>query len=290
MSLFVTHNQPILLVKREITYRSHFHYEAEVIYVVRGSYRVISRGVTYDLNAGDIWLGFPFEEHSYVNIGDNLTMLGIFSPEDVGAVGNLLREHETKNPVVNVSRLSPGFGENLVRLAQLWMAKVRRENNTRQCDLEQVLDESYIPFEVSKDTILLYLSAAISELIGAMELCTPEKVGVDMIESIINYCRDNMSDPELSMTQLSKAIGLSRSQISRRMSQTMKTTFPQFMHALRICRARQLLKHTNDPITQIIYDCGFSSHCSFNRAFHDIVKMSPSEYRKRSREESDNVL
>lgn len=230
MSLFVTHNQPILLVKQEITYRSHFHYEAEVIYVVRGSYRVISRGVTYDLNAGDIWLGFPFEEHSYVNTGDNLTMLGIFSPEDVGAVGNLLREHETKNPVVNVSSLSPGFGENLVRIAQLWMAKLKRENNIKQCDLE------------------------------------------------------------LSMTQLSKAIGLSRSQISRRMNQTMKTTFPQFMHALRICRARQLLKHTDEPITSIVYDCGFSSPCSFNRAFHDIVKMSPSEYRKRSREESDNVL
>lgn len=86
MPVFFTHSQPIILMKREITYYSHFHYEAELIYVVSGRYRVISKGVTYDLGEGDIWLGFPFDEHSYVDIGDNVTMLAIFAPEHLGAV------------------------------------------------------------------------------------------------------------------------------------------------------------------------------------------------------------
>ena len=122
MPVFFTHSQPIILMKREITYYSHFHYEAELIYVVSGRYRVISKGVTYDLGEGDIWLGFPFDEHSYVDIGDNVTMLAIFAPEHLGAVGRLLCTRRPGRPVVNISEFPPGFGDGLVRVAQMWMA------------------------------------------------------------------------------------------------------------------------------------------------------------------------
>ena len=36
MPVFFTHSQPIIVMKREITSYSHFHYEAELIYVVSG--------------------------------------------------------------------------------------------------------------------------------------------------------------------------------------------------------------------------------------------------------------
>lgn len=119
MPVFFTHSQPIILMKREITYYSHFHYEAELIYVVSGGYRVISKGVTYDLGEGDIWLGFPFDEHSYADIGDNVTMLAIFAPEHLGAVGRLLCTRRPGRPVVNISEFPPGFGDGLVRVAQM---------------------------------------------------------------------------------------------------------------------------------------------------------------------------
>ena len=169
MPVFFTHSQPIILMKREITYYSHFHYEAELIYVVSGRYRVISKGVTYDLGEGDIWLGFPFDEHSYVDIGDNVTMLAIFAPEHLGAVGRLLCTRRPGRPVVNISEFPPGFGDGLVRVAQMWMALNKRNESAVRNYENELLDSRYIGSVTTRETVLAYLSAAIGELLGAME-------------------------------------------------------------------------------------------------------------------------
>ena len=169
MPVFFTHSQPIILMKREITYYSHFHYEAELIYVVSGRYRVISKGVTYDLGEGDIWLGFPFDEHSYVDIGDNVTMLAIFAPEHLGAVGRLLCTRRPGRPVVNVSEFPPGFGDGLVRVAQMWMALNKRNESAVRNYENELLDSRYIGSVTTRETVLAYLSAAIGELLGAMD-------------------------------------------------------------------------------------------------------------------------
>ena len=281
MPVFFTHSQPIILMKNEITYHSHYHYEAELVYVVKGAYRVISKGVTYDLHEGDIWLGFPFDEHSYINIGDNETMLGIFSPEHIGPVGRLLCTRRPVCPVVNVSALSPGFGDELIRIAQLWMAICRRDRIIRGCDPKSIFDTRYVGFPIARESVMLYLSAAISELLGAMELSPHDSTGVYSIQKIMSFCADNISDPELSMSKLTTAVGLSRSQISRLMSSMMKTSFPEFLHSLRIQQARSLLKFTDKPVTDIVFECGFMSQRNFNRVFREIVGMTPSEFRER---------
>ena len=279
MPVFFTHDQPIILMKHEITYHSHFHYEAEMIYVVNGVYRVISKGITYDLHTGDIWLGFPFDEHSYVDIGDNVTMLGIFAPEHIGSVGRILCTRRPRRPVVNVSELSPGFGDGLVRIAQMWMAICRRDKITRGCDPGSVFDRRFLGYPLTRESVLLYLSAAVSELLGAMVLSPRDSTGVYSIQKIMSFCVENISDPELSMSKLTTAVGLSRSQISRLMSSMMKTSFPEFLHSLRTNQARTLLKTTDKSVTDVAFECGFTSQRSFNRVFRGIVGMTPSEFR-----------
>ena len=279
MPIFFTHSQPIILMKHEITFHSHFHYEAEMIYVVKGAYRVVSKGVTYNLSEGDIWLGFPFDEHSYADIGDNLTMLAIFAPEDIGHVGRVLCTRRPERPVVNVSELPPGFGDGLVRTAQMWMAMSRREKLVRNCDPKSLFDERYLDYPADRETILAYLSAAVSELLGVMELSPRESTGVYSIQKIMSYCVENLSDPELSMQKLTAAVGLSRSQISRLMSSMMKTSFPEFLHSLRTNQARALLRSTDKPVTDIAFECGFMSQRNFNRVFREIVGMPPSDFR-----------
>ena len=290
MPVFFTHSQPIILMKREITYYSHFHYEAELIYVVSGRYRVISKGVTYDLGEGDIWLGFPFDEHSYVDIGDNVTMLAIFAPEHLGAVGRLLCTRRPGRPVVNVSEFPPGFGDGLVRVAQMWMALNKRNESAVRSYENELLDSRYIGSVTTRETVLAYLSAAIGELLGAMNMSPRDSAGVYSIQKIVNCCADNISDPELSMNKLTAAVGLSRSQISRLMSSMMKTSFPEFLHALRIRQARQLLMFTDKTVTDIAFECGFMSQRNFNRVFREMTGMTPSEFRERSKELGNDAL
>jgi len=49
---------------------------------------------------------------------------------------------------------------------------------------------------------------------------------------------------------------------------------------LRLERAAQRLKHTDQPITMIAFEAGYEAHESFTRAFNKAFKCSPTEFRK----------
>lgn len=52
------------------------------------------------------------------------------------------------------------------------------------------------------------------------------------------------------------------------------------MQRLRICHAAQMLAETNQPVTEIALDCGFSSPGYFARQFRRITGKSPTAYRR----------
>lgn len=279
MPVFFTHKMPIILEKSEGTFYSHYHCEVEIKYVVDGTFRVVEDGVAYDLKKGDIWIGFPFTEHSFESDGKNDVVVMIFSPEDTGQFAKKFYTMKAVRPVINVSELPPGFGSELIRIAQLWMATMfydrPRDSRISVSNIRGGFSETIVPREV----ILTYLTAAVGELLSALELKQNDSTTVYSIQRIVSFCIANMSDPELSMPKLSAAIGLSRSQISRLMSQHMGTSFPEFIHSIRINQSRELLIYTDKTITDIAFECGFMSQRSFNRVFRDVVGMTPSEYR-----------
>ena len=57
--------------------------------------------------------------------------------------------------------------------------------------------------------------------------------------------------------------------------------FNQFINSYRIAHAKRMLLDRDEdrPILTIAYECGFNSIGTFNRAFKDIVDMSPREFR-----------
>ena len=279
MPVFLTHKKPLILEKSEGTFYSHYHCEVEIKYVVDGTFRVVDDGVAHDLKRGDIWIGFPFIEHSFESDGENDVVVMIFSPENAGQFAKKFYTMKAVHPVINVSELPPGFGSELIRIAQLWMATMfydrPRDSRIFESNIRAGFSETIVPREV----ILTYLTAAVGELLSSLELKQNDSTTVYSIQRIVSFCVANMSDPELSMPKLSSAIGLSRSQISRLMSQHMKTSFPEFIHSIRINQSRELLVYTDKTITDIAFECGFMSQRSFNRVFREVVGMTPSEYR-----------
>ena len=279
MPVFITHQKPIILEKSEGTFYSHYHCEVEIKYIVSGTFRVIEGGNVYDLREGDVWIGFPFVEHSFEGDKNNDVVVAIFSPDDVGSLAKTFYTMKAVRPVINISELSSGFGSELIRIAQLWMATMFLDKPRDSRVLESNIRDGFSRTVVQRKIILTYLTAAVSELLSSIELKQNDSATVHSIQRIVRFCTANMSDPELSMAKLSAAIGLSRSQISRLMSQHMETSFPEFIHSIRINQSRELLIYTDKTITDIAFECGFMSQRSFNRVFREVVGMTPSEYR-----------
>lgn len=83
-----------------------------------------------------------------------------------------------------------------------------------------------------------------------------------------------------SRSDLAKELGVSDATVSKLINVHFKKSFPTLLNEYRIEDAKRLLLDTDASVKVIAEDVGFNSLPSFNRAFKDIVKQSPSSYRK----------
>ncbi len=87
--------------------------------------------------------------------------------------------------------------------------------------------------------------------------------------------------PELTLAELSKQIGISVNQLSKVINTGFGKNFNDFINEYRIEEVKKALQ---DPanhqysILGIAFDCGFNSKATFNRVFKKVTGSSPSEY------------
>jgi len=90
-------------------------------------------------------------------------------------------------------------------------------------------------------------------------------------------------EPSLTIAALAKECGAAEYQLRKLINQELGyRNFSAFLNSYRIAHAKELLSASGDkalPITNIAFDCGFTTISTFNRAFKSLVGQSPSEYR-----------
>ncbi|NVK43655.1 MAG: AraC family transcriptional regulator [Oceanospirillaceae bacterium] len=89
-------------------------------------------------------------------------------------------------------------------------------------------------------------------------------------------------DRELSLEDVAEHLDMTPSYFSRFFRKATGHRFIDFVNGLRISRACERLAHSDEPITDICFAVGFNNIANFNRRFHAIKGMTPSEYRRTS--------
>ena len=89
----------------------------------------------------------------------------------------------------------------------------------------------------------------------------------------------------LSVEDLAKKAGLSRSHFSRAFHAATGETPQDFIISRRLCHARDMLVETERPIAEIAVETGFASHAHFSTAFKKRLGVSPARYRLSFRED-----
>jgi len=97
-------------------------------------------------------------------------------------------------------------------------------------------------------------------------------VAKDMLES--SY----MDQPDLNA--ISSMSCLSIPQLIRQFKSVFHTTPHQYLIRIRLKRAMELLSHTNKPVHEITWRCGFENMSAFCRAFKSEYGVQPTLYRK----------
>jgi AraC-like DNA-binding protein len=93
---------------------------------------------------------------------------------------------------------------------------------------------------------------------------------------------------EISLETIAAEIGINKQKITNLIKENSTFNLRQYINAIRINEAENLMKETNLGITEIGYEVGYSSATHFNRVFKEIRGVSPSEFRKKIGEEMVN--
>ncbi|WP_298419514.1 AraC family transcriptional regulator [uncultured Kordia sp.] len=108
------------------------------------------------------------------------------------------------------------------------------------------------------------------------------KIKTDSVyEEFVLLVNKQFTNPNLSLDEVSKLLGVSLSSISEKIKKYSGNNFSTYVNTLRIERAKEIFNNSdfeNYTTTAIGLEAGFNSRSSFYRAFKKIEKCSPQEY------------
>src|SRR6202453_1501973 len=99
------------------------------------------------------------------------------------------------------------------------------------------------------------------------------------INRVIDYLRGNL-DRQVKLKELARVACLSEFHFHRIFGAVSGETLNNFTNRLRLEKAARLLRYSEQSLTDIALDCGFSRSATFSRAFRSGYDTSPSQFRK----------
>lgn len=101
------------------------------------------------------------------------------------------------------------------------------------------------------------------------------------IERLMTLINKNIDNSKFSIEALSKEVGISRTQLHRKLKEITGITTSDFIRNVRLKQAAKLLVEKKVNISQVAYATGFSNPTIFAVAFKKFYGCTPTEYAER---------
>ncbi len=102
-----------------------------------------------------------------------------------------------------------------------------------------------------------------------------------LVEKAVAYVEENMSRPDLTVEELSNAMGMSRVHFYKKVLALTGKTPVEFIRVLRLKRAAQYLRESQLNVAEIAYKLGFNNPKYFSKYFKEEYGITPSEYQEK---------
>ncbi|MEQ8856661.1 AraC family transcriptional regulator [Gimesia sp.] len=106
------------------------------------------------------------------------------------------------------------------------------------------------------------------------------------LDQVIAYVLEHYQE-RIQISELADLIFLSVSQLDRKFKKLYQITPQKYILRVRINAACQLLTRTEKRVSEIALESGFYDQSYFTKQFVNLMGLSPSEYRKRFRQETE---
>jgi signal transduction histidine kinase/DNA-binding response OmpR family regulator len=161
-------------------------------------------------------------------------------------------------PESRIEGLNTGADDYLTKPFSNDELKARISNLIRQ---RKLLADKY------KERVVVLASEKVSESLE-------EK----FLQKALRSVEQNLDDPSFSVVKMAEDIGLSRTQLLRKLKALTGISPNEFIKDIRLQRAAELIRQKADTVTQIGYRVGFNDQSYFTKCFKKKFGVSPSEY------------
>ena len=102
------------------------------------------------------------------------------------------------------------------------------------------------------------------------------------MQCVVEFVELHIDNSDLSVTELAAKLNVSKSGLNRKLKSLLGVAPKEFINKARMNRAVALLRHSDLPVKEIAYRCGFSDQNYFGKCFRAAMGVSPSEYRQKN--------
>lgn len=102
------------------------------------------------------------------------------------------------------------------------------------------------------------------------------------LQKVLAVTEANLANVAFDVDLFSREMGLSRTQLHRKLTALTEQSPNEFIRAIRLSRAASLLQQQQGNVAEVAYQVGFSSPNYFTKCFRDVYGKSPTEYTQQS--------
>ncbi len=108
-----------------------------------------------------------------------------------------------------------------------------------------------------------------------------------LIQNALEIVEENMANPDFSVQELSKGLGVSRGQLYKKLLAITGQTPIEFIRSIRLKRSKSLLEKSQLTVSEVAYKVGFNNPRYFTKYFKERYKVLPSKFLKDNQPEKN---
>ncbi|MCL2253858.1 MAG: AraC family transcriptional regulator [Lachnospiraceae bacterium] len=131
------------------------------------------------------------------------------------------------------------------------------------------------------DELLLLITQMVLDFAGRIEIITSFKASCPLVAAVISDVNAHIYEKN-SVKFISARLNYSSEHLCRHFRKETGVTLSDYINQQKIAEAKGLLKYTNYSISEISKSLNYSSQSYFQKVFHKVCGITPSQYGKKN--------
>lgn len=266
-----------VLIQRNVKdVEKHTHNFVEFAYVFSGKCVHYVDGIEYPAQKGDLLFINSGSEHT-IKSNDCVTYADILLKPEY--ISDSLTNNENVFSLLNLD----GFEEfsDIINIENCLVNFSGDERRMIEMFINLLVDEE----EVIKPAVNIMLKSGINMLLTLIfrKMSLPMKYSFGMDYNLLIYIKEN-SVSGITLPDIAQKCGYSTAHFSRLFKEFSGINFSDYVTNCKIEEACKLLKGSDMPVEEIIFNCGFTNRTRFFKVFTEKMGMTPKKYRANQRQ------